>query len=98
METVKWDGVSDAVAILEALLCFIDDDDLDIGKNKSYGDFGKDLQRQYKKSSAGNGNFSVVGGAQHLTVRLKKKGIEYELTWNKAAKLIHKHLHEGGRK
>ena len=94
MENVKWDGVTDADEILKALLFFVYDRDLELCSTTSYGDYGKYLCKQYKCLGAGNGvTYVIQGGAKYVDVTLIKKNIRYELTWNKAAKLIHEYLH-----
>lgn len=98
MEVIKWDGVSDADLILKTLLFFIDEEDEEKALKTSYGDFGKYLQKMYRGSGAGNGELSVESFKGNPRITLKKKGIAYQLTWNKAAKLIHKHLHEEVRR
>lgn len=100
MAITKWDGTSDAAHILEVLLLFINDNDLELAKATSYGDFGKYLQKHYNNRGSGNDQYvieSFNGGSNKLYIRLDKEKVTYELTWNKAAKLIHKHLH-GERK
>lgn len=94
METLKWDGVTDADEILKALLLLIDEEDEAKALTTSYGDFGKYLQKLYKGSGAGNGDFTVESFKGNPRVTLKKKAISYQLTWNKAAKLIHGYLHK----
>lgn len=97
MEIKKWDGVTDADDILKALLFFIDEEGEAKALTTSYGDFGKYLQKMYRGSGAGNGDISVESFKCNLRITLKKKNAAYQLTWNKAAKLIHKHLYEGGK-
>ena len=93
MEVKKWDGITDADKILKALLFFINDDDKKIALTMSYGDFGIYLQKKYKNQGKGNGGDHLVfGWAQKVQITLCKQNIRYDLTWNKAAKLIHKHL------
>ena len=94
MENNKWDGVTDADEILKALLLLIDEEDEAKALTTSYGDFGKYLQKRYKGSGAGNGDFTVESFKGNPRVTLKKKAISYQLTWNKAAKLIHGYLHK----
>ena len=94
MEIVKLDGVTDADEILKALLLLIDEEDEAKALTTSYGDFGKYLQKLYKGSGAGNGDFTVESFKGNPRVTLKKKAISYQLTWNKAAKLIHGYLHK----
>ena len=93
MEIKKWDGVTDADLILKALLFFIDEEDEEKALKTSYGDFGKYLQKMYRGSGAGNGDISVESFKVNLRITLKKKNVSYQLTWNKAAKLIHLYLH-----
>ena len=94
MEIVKWDGTTDADEILKALILLIDEEDEAKALTTSYGDFGKYLQKLYKGSGAGNGDFTVESFEGNPRVTLKKKAISYQLTWNKAAKLIHGYLHK----
>lgn len=70
------------------------DDAIYMQGSTSYGDFGKYLQKLYKGSGAGNGDFTVESFKGNPRVTLKKKAISYQLTWNKAAKLIHGYLHK----
>ena len=95
MVVSKWDGVIDADEILKALLLLIDEEDEAKALTTSYGDFGKYLQKMYRGTGAGNGDFSIESFKGNPGITLKKKNIAYQLTWNKAAKLIHKHMHEG---
>lgn len=94
MEVNKWDGVIDADEILKALLLLIDEEDEAKALTTSYGDFGKYLQKMYRGTGAGNGDFSIESFKGNPRITLKRKNVTYQLTWNKAAKLIHKHLHE----
>lgn len=94
MAVTKWDGVSDAEDILKALLFFIDEEDEAKALKTSYGDFGKYLQKLYRGSGAGNGELSVESFKGNPRITLKKKNVSYQLTWNKAAKLIHGYLHQ----
>ena len=94
MAVIKWDGVTDADLILKALLFFIDEEDEEKALKTSYGDFGKYLQKMYRGTGAGNGDISVESFKGNPRITLKKKNVSYQLTWNKAAKLLHKHLHE----
>jgi hypothetical protein len=98
MPVVKWDGVADAEDILRALMFFIDEEDEEKALKTSYGDFGNYLQKLYKNAGAGNSDMIVESFKGNPRITLKKKGIAYQLTWNKAAKLIHKHLHEEVRR
>lgn len=97
MEIKKWDGVADADDILKVLLFFVDEEDEAKALTTSYGDFGKHLQKKYRGSAAGNSAVIIESFKGNPRITLKKKNVAYQLTWNKAAKLIHKHLHEGGK-
>ena len=97
MVTVKWDGATDTEEILAALLYFINDEDRASCLAKSYGDFGKDLRKAHMNGGKGNGEYNIFGWSDRVEVTISSKNIRYKLTWNKAAKLIHKHLH-GERK
>lgn len=94
MEIKKWDGVADADELLKVLMFFVDEEDEVKALKTSYGDFGKHLQKKYRGSAAGNSAVIIESFKGNPRITLKKKGIAYQLTWNKAAKLIHKHLHE----
>ena len=93
MQRLKWDGVTHSTEVLKALLFFVDGEDKEYAITTSYGDFGKYLQKKYKNMGKGNGGVhSVFGWAKNVEVTLCKLNVRYEITWNKAAKLIHKHL------
>lgn len=98
MAVIKWDGVTNADLILKALLFFIGEEDEEKALKTSYGDFGKYLQKMYRGSRAGNGDISVESFKGNPRITLKKKNVSYQLTWNKAAKLIHQYLHGRNKK
>ena len=80
--------------ILEALLFFIDEDDIASALAKSYGDFGNDLRKAHKNESAGNSKYHITGKNTKVIIELHEYGGEvHELTWNKAAKALHAYLH-----
>lgn len=91
---VKWDGETHSNEILEALLYYIDEDDIQIAMKKSYGDFGEDLRKNHLNDGSGCDLYHIDGRYNKILVTLYKFDITYEITWNKAAKLIHKHFHE----
>lgn len=97
METVKWDGVTDSIKILEALLLFVDDEDLAIGKVKSYGDFGRDLKKKHMNNGINRDDYGIFARSDRIEVTVNEVNKRYTLTWNKAAKLLHKYLHEEGK-
>ena len=94
MDHIKWDGESHIPELLEALLYFIDDDDIEPAMSMSYGDYGKYLKKKHRNGGCGYSKFHIFGTTTHIKVELNELGISYEITWNKAAKLLHKHLHE----
>lgn len=94
MEHIKWDGESHIPELLEALLYFIDDDDIEPAMSMSYGDYGNYLKKKHRNGGCGYSKFHIFGTTTHIKVELNELGISYEITWNKAAKLLHKHLHE----
>lgn len=94
MEHIKWDGESHIPELLEALLYFIDDDDIVPAMSMSYGDYGNYLKKKHRNGGCGYSKFHIFGTTTHIKVELNELGISYEITWNKAAKLLHKHLHE----
>ena len=80
--------------VLEALLFFIDEDDIASALAKSYGDFGNDLRKAHRNESAGNSKYHITGKNTKVEIELHEYGgATYELTWNKAAKAIHTYLH-----
>lgn len=91
---MKWDGESHIPELLEALLYFIDDDDIEPAMSMSYGDYGNYLKKKHRNGGCGYSKFHIFGTTTHIKVELNELGISYEITWNKAAKLLHKHLHE----
>lgn len=92
MDVIKWDGITDADLIFDALLCFIRKSDIEEGLHKSYGDFGNDIQKNYRNSFSGCKKYFIRGCGNKIEISIENKHITYELTWNKAAKLIHKQL------
>ena len=94
MDHIKWDGESHIPELLEALLYFIDDDDIEPAMSMSYGDYGNYLKKKHRNGGCGYSKFHIFGTTTHIKVELNELGISYEITWNKAAKLLHKHLHE----
>lgn len=95
MGPVKWDGSTNLKEILRALLYYIDEDDKASAMAKSYGDFAIDLRRAHKKEGTGNSEFRIEGQNMKVYITLHEYGgVEYELTWNKAAKLLHTYFHK----
>lgn len=95
MDPVKWDGSTNLREILKALLYYIDEDDKTSALAKSYGDLANDLRKAHRHMSTGNSEFRVEGHNMHVTITLHQYGgVEYELTWNKAAKLLHTYYHK----
>lgn len=94
MEYIKWDGESHIPELLEALLYFIDDDDIEPAMRMSYGDYGNYLKKKHRNGGRGYSKFHIFGTTTQIKVDLNELGISYEITWNKAAKLLRKHLHE----
>lgn len=93
MNIEKWDGITDADLIFDALTHFISKSDVEAGLCRSYGDFGNDIHRKYSNSvGTDNENYKVAGYNNRIEVEIVKKNIVYVVTWNKAAKLIHKRL------
>lgn len=101
METLKWDGVSHKQELTAALMWYIDDDDKELAKHTSYGDLGKALQNKHGRRFHGAGNddiADVTGETSKITIAPCKLRVRYELTWNKAAKLIHEYINGGEAK
>ena len=73
-----------------AMLAYIGEQDRQAGAKMSYGDFGKLLQKNHGKNSHGGAydDCTIYGRADKIRITTLS-GNEYELTWNKAAKLIH---------
>ena len=80
--------------LLKALLYYIDEDDIASALARSYGDFGQDLRKAHRYESAGNEKYHITGKNTKVIIELHEYGgTEYELSWNKAAKMLHEYLH-----
>ena len=76
--------------VMCALLAYISEGDKAAGAKMSYGDFGKFLAQKYGKQwDGGNPNGCFISGTPTKIKIETSEGTKYELTWNKAAKLIH---------
>lgn len=96
MSAIKWDGKERANDIAKVLMRFISDEDKHIARTRAYGDFGRHLQERHGKSFHG-GNVDddmVQTDSKGVTVTFDflDDGDAYELTWNKAAKLISEYI------
>ncbi len=101
-ETIKWDGTSPIMheaLIKEAFIGekgFFSEDEIRLAKQTSYGDLAELLKKNHK--AEGNhgrcGDYPVSGSPAAVTVHLPELEIQYEMTWNKAAKAIHRWVHE----
>lgn len=101
-ETIKWDGTSPIMhemLIKEALIGekgFFSEDEIRLAKQTSYGDLAELLKKNHK--AEGNhgrcGDYPVSGSPAAVTVHLPELEIQYEMTWNKAAKAVHRWVHE----
>lgn len=85
-EPVPWDGTSDKTAITDALLTGLSVADVFKAEKYAYGDFGKYLEKTYKNSGSSNSHYSV-DWLNKVIVGIPN-GKSYELTYNKAAKLL----------
>ena len=77
--------------VMCGLLAYISEGDKAAGAKMSYGDFGKHLAQEYGRYYRGctNLNGCTINGKPSKVQIVTFEGTEYELTWNKAAKLIH---------
>ena len=76
--------------VMCALLAYINEEHKAAGAKMSYGDFGKFLAQTYGKQwDGGNPNGCFISGTPTKVKIETSEGTKYELTWNKAAKLIH---------
>lgn len=100
METVKWnenDHKAHEKEIAGVLLMYIDDDEKEQARHISYGDLGKLMQKRHGSSYNGAtcGENYASGSPGGVKVELRELHREYELTWNKAAKLINRYIDRG---
>jgi len=77
----------DMPEVIEALTAYITEDEKKLAPNTTYGGFGKILERNHKHHSSNSGGYMVEGTPARVLITVGNA--KYELTWNKAAKLIH---------
>lgn len=95
----KWDGVTRAADIARVLIKFISDADRRMARVMAYGDFGRSIQKRHggchRGASVGDDMVDADMKGITVTFDFADDGDEaYELTWNKAAKLICEHIDE----
>ncbi len=92
----KWDGVTRAADIARVLIKFISDEDKRMARVMAYGDVGRQLKKRHGECFRGGtvGDDMVESNSNGVTVKFNfiDGGDAYELTWNKAAKLICEHI------
>lgn len=100
MSAIKWDGVTRAADIARVLAKFISDEDKRRARTMAYGDFGKSLKKRHGECFHGGnvGDDLVDTDSKGVTVTFdfSDGGDAYELTWNKAAKLICEYIEAYG--
>ena len=97
--TIKWDGTSplDHEPIVKiALLSYITDEEKQTAMTTSYGDLGDILKKNHGSNFHGGtyGECIVNGDAKGVVIDTDDLHVTYEMTWNKAAKAIHRWVHE----
>ena len=94
----KWDGVTRAADIARVLIKFISDEDKRMARVMAYGDVGRQLKKRHGECFRGGtvGDDMVESNSNGVTVKFNfiDGGDAYELTWNKAAKLICEHIYD----
>ena len=98
-ESIKWDGTSptDHEPIIKAaLLRYITDEEKEKASTISYGDLGDILKKSHGSSFHGGsyGECIIQNNTKGLTISITDLNIKYEMTWNKAAKAIHRWVRE----
>lgn len=98
-ESIKWDGTSptDRESIIKAtLLSYITAEEKEKAATISYGDLGEILKKNHGSSFHGGsyGECVVQSNTKGVTVDITDLQVKYEMTWNKAAKAIHRWVHE----
>ena len=98
-DTIKWDGVSpiDHEPIVRtALLSYITDEEKLKATTTSYGDLGDILKKNHGSQYHGGtyGECIVKGDTKGVVIDITDLQVKYEMTWNKAAKAIHRWVHE----
>jgi DNA repair exonuclease SbcCD ATPase subunit len=94
----KWNGVTRAADIARVLIKFISEEDRRIARTRAYGDVGQYLKKRHGECFHGGsvGDDMVQTDSKGVTVEFDfvDGGDAYELTWNKAAKLICGHIYD----
>ena len=98
-ESIKWDGTSpiDHEPIIKtALLRYITDEEKEKAATISYGDLGEIMKKNHGRSYHGGsyGECIIQSDTKGVTVNIPDLNIKYEMTWNKAAKAIHRWVRE----
>ena len=98
-ESIKWDGTSpiDHEPIIKtALLSYITAEEKEKAAIISYGDLGGILKKSHGSSFHGGsyGECIIQSDIKGVTVNILDLNIKYEMTWNKAAKAIHRWIKE----
>lgn len=100
MEIIKWDEKAHSQykpLVTDALMQYISNDEKGKAAKISYGDFGKMLAKNHGIRCHGRSRYKtdsgrVEGCAQGVRIYLYDLSTEIEMTWNKAAKLIHERV------
>lgn len=95
MEIIKWDEKAHSQykpLVTDALMQYISNDEKGKAAKISYGDFGKMLAKNHGSHGISTDSVRVEGRAQGVRIYLYDLSTEIEMTWNKAAKLIHERV------
>lgn len=100
MSAIKWNGKERASDIAKVLVRFISDEDRHMARTMASSDVGQHLKKRHGECFHGGsvGDDLVQTDSKGVTVTFDfcDGGDEYELTWNKAAKLICEYIEAYG--
>lgn len=102
-DVIKWDGTSTIQhepIIKHTLLHIMNDREKKLALTTSYGDLGKEMQKNHGCDADdpmchyGLWLSEVYELKDKIVIEIRDLHVTYEMTWNKAAKAIHRWVHE----
>ena len=94
MEHIRWDGKEHAQTIAAALIQYITEEERDKARRIAYGDLARILKDNHGRGNHGwcTSEWDVSENCCGVVVEICDLHKEYEMTWNKAAKVIHEYI------
>jgi len=96
-----WDGkspIDHELAVKMTLLHFITPEERELAAHTSYGDLGRKLKKSHGSRFHGGSYDKCIVQSDIKTITVSVDNAKYEMTWNKAAKAIHRWVHEEAEK